>query len=109
MNQSVQMEQRIFEAGLELDVSEQEEIGHGDPDLSHHGIFRGAQEVFDFEMLLDPLEEKLDLPASFVKLGDGPGGKEEVVGEKIVCSLGFRIIETDEAQRPVIFFFGIEA
>ena len=109
MNKPVQMEQGILETGLELDVSEQEEIGHGDPDLSHHGIFRGSQEGFDFEMLFDPFEEKLHLPTSFVKLGDGPGGKDEVVGQEIVSSLGFKIIETHEAQRLSVFFFGIEA
>ena len=103
------MEQRILETGLELDVSEYKEIGHGDPDLGHHGVFRGAQEGFDFEVLFDPFKEKLHLPASFVNLGDGPGGKKEVVGQEIVSVLGFGIIETDEAQRLSVFFFGIEA
>ena len=35
----------------------------GDVDLYPHGILAVAPETFDAEMLLDPFEEKLDLPA----------------------------------------------
>ena len=35
----------------------------GDVNLYPHGILAVAPETFDSEMLLDPFEEKLDLPA----------------------------------------------
>ena len=35
----------------------------------------------DFQRLLDPAEEQLDLPAALVELGDLLGGGVEVVGE----------------------------
>jgi hypothetical protein len=33
-------------------------------------------------MLLDPLEEQLDLPATAIEVGDGQRRQEEVVGEE---------------------------
>jgi hypothetical protein len=39
---------------------------HGNADLSHHCIQRGAQEGFHLEVLFDPLEEEFHLPAAFV-------------------------------------------
>jgi hypothetical protein len=35
--------------------------------LRFHGIVRRAVELFDPEMLLDPFEEQLDLPAALVE------------------------------------------
>ena len=80
LDEPVQMEQGIFETSLELDVGEQQEIGHGDPDLGEDGVFRGSEERFDFEMLFDPFEEEFHLPAGFIDLSDRPSGKREVVG-----------------------------
>ena len=54
----------------------------GDPDLGFHGILRGAIELLDAKMLLDPLEEQLDLPAAFVKRADGQRGQIELVAQK---------------------------
>ena len=39
--------------------------------------------VFDMQMLLDPLEEQLDLPAVLVKLGNHKRGQHRVVGQTI--------------------------
>ena len=52
----------------------------GDVNLYAHGIFGLAPEPFDAEMLLDPLEEKLHLPAVAVKQCDVLGIEIEVVG-----------------------------
>jgi hypothetical protein len=38
--------------------------------LDAHGVLRGAQELGDFEDLLDPAEEQLDGPAALVEVGD---------------------------------------
>ena len=43
----------------------------GDPDLSLHGVLGGAVEGFDAQVLFDPFEEQLDLPALLVDLRDG--------------------------------------
>jgi hypothetical protein len=43
---------------------------YGDPHLSLDCIFRGTEEGLDAKMLLDPLEEQFDLPATAIKLGD---------------------------------------
>src|SRR4249919_1828279 len=60
-------------------------------------------------MLLDPFEEQLDLPARFVKLGDGEGVEGEIVGEEHQPLTGLRIIELDPAQRTVETLARIEA
>jgi hypothetical protein len=46
-------------------------------------------------MLLDPFEEQLDLPARFVKLGDGEGVEGEIVGEEHQPLTGLRICAAD--------------
>ena len=52
----------------------------GDVNLYPHSILAVAPETFDSEMLLDPLEKKLDLPATTIKQCDVFSGKVEVVG-----------------------------
>lgn len=54
-----------------LDDGYQDVNGDGDPDLSFDGILGGSIKRFDAEMLLDPFEEDLDLPATLKQLGDG--------------------------------------
>ena len=54
----------------------------GDPDLCGEGVERRAEERLDAQVLLDPFEEQLDLPAVLVKVGDGERREREVVGEK---------------------------
>src|SRR5208283_3219127 len=39
---------------------------NGDPDLRLHGVLRRAIEPFDPQVLFDPFEKKLHLPAAFV-------------------------------------------
>ena len=66
---------------LKFDVRNQQVIDHRDPYLREYGILGSAEERLDLEMLLDPFEEELDLPAVFVDEGDIESGKLEVVGE----------------------------
>ena len=42
--------------------------GDRNPDLSFHGVLGGPIEGLDPQVLLDPLEEQLDLPPTFVQL-----------------------------------------
>ena len=59
----------------ELEVGQQQIDADGDPDLGHDGIAGCTQKTLDLQILLEPLEEQLDLPASFVDLSDGVGGE----------------------------------
>ena len=72
--------------------AQDEEGDQGDVDLDFHGVFADAEEVFDFEVLLDPFEEQLDLPALFVERGDLFGRGLEVVGDE---PQGFVPIDAD--------------
>lgn len=63
-----------------LDDGDKAICDDGDVDLYPYGILAVAPETFDAEMLLDPFEEKLDLPAVTVQQGDVLCRKVEVVG-----------------------------
>ena len=61
----------------------QQQIGDkGSHDLDDHGVSAGAQEVTDPEVLLEPLEEQLDLPARLVERGNLGGRGAKVVAEQ---------------------------
>ena len=58
----------------------------------------GTEKRFDAQMLLDPFEKQLDLPATFVELGDDQSGKLKIIseeGESLVCLF---VVENDVAQ-----------
>ena len=73
----------------------------GDMNLYSDSIFRFSPESLDSEMLLDPLEEKLNLPPVFIQQGDFLGFEEEVVRvvDKAAMKFG-RIIDdsSDDAR-----------
>ena len=54
----------------------------GDPDLRLDRVERVAEEMFDRQVLLDPLEKGLDLPALAINFGDGEGRQVEAIGEE---------------------------
>ena len=61
----------------------QQRVGdHCGKELQADGIFVVAEELADLEMLLDPAEQKLDLPAAFVKGCDLDGRTFEIVGQQ---------------------------
>ena len=59
-------------------------------------------------LLLDPLEEKLHLPAAFAERADGGGRKGEVVGDEHQRLAGVGILEADAAQVFGIAPLGLE-
>ena len=61
---------------------DQDISGHCNPDLRLHGVLARAVKSFEPQVLLDPFEEQLDLPALTVKSGDCGGGQRHVVGQK---------------------------
>jgi hypothetical protein len=52
------------------DDGDQDIHRHRDPDLRLHGVFRRAIEPLDPQVLFDPLEEKLHLPAALVEVAN---------------------------------------
>ena len=67
---------------------EDEESDQRDGDLRLDCVLAGAEKALDLEVLLDPAEEQLDLPASLVELGDALGRRLEIVGEEPQCAAG---------------------
>ena len=55
---------------------------HCGEELQAYGIVAVAEELADAEMLLDPAEQELDLPAPLVELADLDGGARQVIGQK---------------------------
>src|SRR5260221_13751248 len=63
--------------------AQQYEGDHGGQDLQADGVFGSADEAPEVEMLLDPAEQQLDLPARLVEAGDGDGGALLIVGQQV--------------------------
>jgi len=65
-----------------LRVGDQQIRRYGNPYLRLVGVFAGAKEHLDMQVLLDPFEEQLHLPALAVQVGNQLRLQDEVVGEK---------------------------
>lgn len=65
-----------------LDDGDERGGGDGAPDLCLHRVLAGTQKAFDAQMLLDPHEEQLQLPAALVKSGNRQGRQRSVVGQE---------------------------
>ncbi len=74
------------EAGIEVEAffedGDKEVDRDRDPDLGLDGVLGGAEESLDAQVLLDPFEEQLDLPAAFVELYNGQRRQGDVVGQE---------------------------
>ena len=90
------------------DNGDQQVSGHRDPHLGLHRVFGGAVERLDAQVLLDPLEEQLDLPAASIKIGDGLGRELEVVGQEHQSLVSFGIQVADAPQRRGVALDGVE-
>ena len=67
---------------LLFDDGDQHVSGYGAPDLRLHRVLARAQKALDTQMLLDPFEEQLHLPATLVQRGNGQGRQRRIVGQK---------------------------
>jgi len=78
------LEQSV-EAGLQgealFDDGDEYVDRHRNPDLRLHRVLRNADKAFDAQVLLDPFEKQLDLPAIAIELGDRGGWEAEVVSQ----------------------------
>ena len=106
LNQPMKHKERALKPGLKFDVSQEQEIAHGDPDLGQDGISRGAQEGFDFQMLFDPLKKQLHMPAGLINFSDGQSRQLKVVGKELVSDSGVGIEIADQAQGFGVFLLG---
>ena len=67
---------------LLLNDGDQHIGGYGAPDLRFHRILGRAQKTLDTQMLLDPFEKQLHLPAALVQRGNGQWRECRIVGQK---------------------------
>ena len=83
-----------------------------DPDLSLHRVLAQAEEGLHPQVLLDPLEEQLDLPAGLVDLGHDQRVDIEIVGDEDQELPRFRIQKAYSAQvvgEALLGFRSVEA
>lgn len=81
----------------------------GDPDLRLHGVLAGAEEGLDSEVLLDPFEEELDLPASLVDLRRHKSFEFKVASEKHERFSSIRIHIADTPQVRSVQAFSLRS
>ncbi len=75
-----------------------EHVGeHGAPDLRLDRVIAVSKKLLDAQVLLNPFEEQLDLPAAFVQSSHGQGRQRSVVGEEDQSLLGCWVLEPDTA------------
>jgi len=79
------------------------------PNLRPHGVLRSSIKRFDPQVLFDPTEEKLHLPAQFVKLGNGQGGQKKVVRQKGQVAIVFPVVVSNPTYRVGIISLGFGA
>jgi hypothetical protein len=99
--------QRLLHTGLKAFTRQPVGLGgRGDstPDLRLYGVLAGTRKFLDAQMLLDPLEEQLHLPAVLVKLGNDPSRQAGVVGQKHQRLVRDWVMKTHTAN-----MFGISA
>ena len=77
---------------------DQQITADGDPDLGFDDVGRCAVKGFDSEMLLDPAEEELHLPALLVNIGDGYGGNGKNIGQVDKTFFGLQVHVGHPAQ-----------
>ena len=76
----------------------------GSIDLDSYGVFGGAPELLDLEVLLEPFEEQLYLPTVFVKFRDLQRGQFHGIGQEHKLAALFLVIEPNESQMLRIAF-----
>ena len=78
--------------------------GHGAPDLRLHRVLARSQETLDTQVLLDPFEEQLHLPATLVQRGYGQRWQTRIVGQKHqrLARLGVFVSDTPQMLGVVL-------
>jgi hypothetical protein len=71
---------------------------HGAPDLGLHRVLRRTVKRLDPQVLFDPFEEQLDLPAAAVEVRDGFRVQLEVVGQEDQSLVVVGVVKRNPAQ-----------
>src|SRR5690606_8522519 len=90
---------------------QQEKRKQGTVDLQAHGLFRTAEIVLELQMLLDPVEAQLDLPALLVACSDLLGASFEVIGDQDQVGLVAIAVDPNTAHilsEIAVGAFGVE-
>ncbi len=82
---------------------------YGTPDLGLHRVLARAQKFLYSQVLLDPFEEQLHLPALLVKRGDGQRRQGRIIGQKNQCLSCLGIPEANAPQVLGIILRGKKA
>ena len=90
-----------------LDDGNQHVGADRDPDLRLHSVLAGTQKCLDTQMLFDPFEKQLHLPALPVQVGDQFRFQTKVVGQKHDLLAGF-VLDHHAAQSGWVVLAGIE-
>src|SRR3990167_7412227 len=90
--------QRMLQIQPLLHDRDQHIGGDGDPQLRLHGVLGRAQEGLDPQVLLDPFEEQLHLPALLVQGTDRERGQRQFVGQELECLARLGVDEGDATQ-----------
>ena len=75
----------MIQAQTLFDDGDQHVRGDRSPYLRLDRVFGCSKERFDTQMLFDPFEEQLDLPALFVKCANSQRRKRHVVRQELQC------------------------
>src|SRR6516162_7541248 len=82
--------------------AQQHKSDQRDINLDAHGVLVAAEKAADLEVLLEPFEQQLDVPALFVELCDLDGGPLQVVGEQIEGLVVIGAGDHDLAQADIV-------
>ena len=81
-----------------FDDRHQDVSAHSNPDLGLQSVGACSHECLDSQVLLDPFEEKLDVPAVAIQIGDRLRWEHKIVGQEDQSLLGLRIEKPDSTQ-----------
>jgi hypothetical protein len=82
--------------------------GDGDPHLGLHRVLSGAIECLYPQMLLDPFEEELHMPAAAIEIGNGLCGQDKVVGKEYETHVVFCVVILDSLELGRVILLCIE-
>ena len=104
MQQLDNLSKTLSQFCFEFVEGQEQQRDERNPDLSEHGVSARAKEGLDLQILLDPFEEKLDLPAVMINVADGFSDQMVDVCEENVMFPGLRVPVADSPQRHRAFF-----
>ena len=100
--------ERVRQAQFLFGDRDQYVSGNGAPNLRLERVLAGAEEALNVQVLLDPLEEQFDTPATLVQRTNRRCCKRHVVGQEHQLLARFEVCVTDPAHRYWVTLNGQE-